>query len=297
MTSLAQDTRSTVQARTAAPAPRPARMTPGRWAVWALLVGGALIMAFPVYWILVTAVTPGGQSQSGQFYLWPDEPTLGNFAEAFDSQPVGQWIVNSLVIAGIGTAITVVVALMAGYAFAKFSFRGRNLLFGAFLVTIVVPAQVTLVPSFLVVVNLGLVDTIWSVILPRAGDAIAIFIARQFMLKIPDAMLEAARIDGAGELTIFRRIVLPMSGPLVGVLVILAFMGKWNDFLWPLITLQGTENLTLPVALSSMQSSGIFENPWGPIMAIAFLSLLPLLVVFLVFQRTFVQGIASTGLK
>jgi multiple sugar transport system permease protein len=110
-------------------------------------------------------------------------------------------------------------------------------------------------------------------------------------------MLEAARIDGAGEFTIFRKVVLPMSGPLIGVLVILGFMGKWNDFLWPLITLQGTENLTLPVALSSMQSSGIFENPWGPIMAIAFLSLLPLLIVFLAFQRTFVQGIASTGMK
>jgi multiple sugar transport system permease protein len=297
MTSLAQDTRPVPATATAVPAARPARMTPGRWLVWALLVGGALVMAFPVYWILVTAVTPGGQSQSGEFYLWPSAPTFGNFAEAFASQPVGRWIVNSLVIAGIGTAITVVVALMAGYAFAKFSFRGRNLLFGAFLVTIVVPAQVTLVPSFLVVVDLRLVDTIWAVILPRAGDAIAIFIARQFMLKIPDALLEAARIDGAGELTIFRRIVLPMSGPLVGVLVILAFMGKWNDFLWPLVTLQGTENLTLPVALSSMQSSGIFDNPWGPIMAIAFLSLLPLLVVFLVFQRTFVQGIASTGLK
>jgi multiple sugar transport system permease protein len=275
----------------------PVAMTPGRWALWALLVLGALVMAFPVYWIVVTALTPGGQSQSGRFYLWPSAPTLDNFGEAFASQPVGRWIVNSLVIAGIGTAITVVAALLAGYAFAKFSFRGRNLLFGAFLVTIVIPAQVTLVPSFLVVVNLHLVDTIWAVILPRAADAIAIFIARQFMLKIPDALLEAARIDGAGEFTIFRRVVLPMSGPLIGVLVILGFMGKWNDFLWPLITLQGTENLTLPVALSSMQSSGIFENPWGPIMAIAFLSLLPLLVVFLLFQRTFVQGIASTGMK
>ncbi|HLU54628.1 MAG TPA: carbohydrate ABC transporter permease [Pseudonocardia sp.] len=297
MTSLVHDTRPALEAPAAAPAARRSRMTPGRWVVWALLVGGALVMAFPVYWILVTALTPGGQSRSGEFYLWPSEPTLANFAEAFASQPVGRWIVNSIVIAGIGTAITVIVALMAGYAFAKFSFRGRGVLFGAFLVTIVVPAQVTLVPSFLVVVDLHLVDTIWAVILPRAGDAIAVFIARQFMLKIPDALLEAARIDGAGELAIFRRIVLPMSGPLVGVLVILAFMGKWNDFLWPLVTLQGTENLTLPVALSSMQSSGIFDNPWGPIMAIAFLSLLPLLVVFLVFQRTFVQGIASTGLK
>jgi ABC-type glycerol-3-phosphate transport system permease component len=297
MTSLVHDTRPALEAPAAAPAARRSRMTPGRWVVWALLVGGALVMAFPVYWILVTALTPGGQSRSGEFYLWPSEPTLANFAEAFASQPVGRWIVNSIVIAGIGTAITVIVALMAGYAFAKFSFRGRGVLFGAFLVTIVVPAQVTLVPSFLVVVDLHLVDTIWAVILPRAGDAIAVFIARQFMLKIPDALLEAARIDGAGELAIFRRIVLPMSGPLVGVLVILAFMGKWNDFLWPLVTLQGTENLTLAVALSSMQSSGIFDNPWGPIMAIAFLSLLPLLVVFLVFQRTFVQGIASTGLK
>src|SRR5690606_16545194 len=188
MTSLVHDTRPALEAPAAAPAARRSRMTPGRWVVWALLVGGALVMAFPVYWILVTALTPGGQSRSGEFYLWPSEPTLANFAEAFASQPVGRWIVNSIVIAGIGTAITVIVALMAGYAFAKFSFRGRGVLFGAFLVTIVVPAQVTLVPSFLVVVDLHLVDTIWAVILPRAGDAIAVFIARQFMLKIPDAL-------------------------------------------------------------------------------------------------------------
>ena len=205
---------------------RSTAMTPRRWAIWALLVIGALIMAFPVYWILVTALTPGGQSRSGEFYLWPTEPTLDNFTEAFAAQPVGQWIGNSLVIAAIGTAITVVVALLAGYAFAKFEFRGRNLLFGAFLVTIVIPAQVTLVPSFLVVVNLRLVDTIWAVILPRAADAIAIFIARQFMLKIPNALLEAARIDGAGELTIFLRVVLPLSGPLVGVLVIHELHGE-----------------------------------------------------------------------
>ncbi|NEE03055.1 carbohydrate ABC transporter permease [Phytoactinopolyspora halotolerans] len=256
-----------------------------------------MLMIFPVYWMAVSALTPGGQSQSSEFYLWPSDPTLANFDEVFATQPVWHWLGNSMFIATVGTALSVCVSLGAGYALAKYSFRGRGVLYAAFLVTIMIPIQVTLVPAFLMVARAGLVDSPWAVILPTLFDVVGIFIARQFMLGVPDALLEAARIDGAGELRTFVRVVLPTCGPLVGVLVILGFMNRWNDFLWPLVVLQGNENLTVPVALSTLTNNPAFSSPWGAVMAVATVTVLPLLLVFLVFQRQFVQGIASTGIK
>nr|WP_255719428.1 carbohydrate ABC transporter permease [Brachybacterium sp. ACRRE] len=254
-------------------------------------------MVFPLYWMLVSALTPGGQSQSSAFYLWPSHPSLANYAEVFSTQPVWRWIENSLLIAGVTTAISVAVSLGAGYALAKFRFRGKGLIFAAFMVTIMIPIQVTLVPSFLVVARLGLVDSPLAVILPTAFDVVGIFIARQFMLSVPDALVEAARVDGAGELRAFFSVVLPTCGPLIGVLVILAFMARWNDFLWPMVVLQGNENLTIPVALSTLTNNPAFASPWGAVMAVASITVLPILVVFLAFQKQFVQGIASTGIK
>ncbi|MEL7976818.1 carbohydrate ABC transporter permease [Isoptericola sp. F-RaC21] len=268
-----------------------------RWLLTAGLTAVAILVVFPLYWMVVSALTPGGQSQSSEFYLWPDAPTVGNFTEVFATQPVWRWLGNSLLVASVGTALSVCVSLGAGYALAKYRFRGRGLLYALFLVTIMIPIQVTLVPAFLVVARLGLVDSPWAVILPTLFDVVGIFIARQFMLGVPDALIEAARLDGAGELRTFFRVVLPSCGPLVGVLVILGFMNRWNDFLWPLVVLQGNESLTVPVGLSTLTSNPAFASPWGAVMAVATVAVVPLLVVFLVFQRTFVQGIASTGIK
>ena len=174
---------------------------------------------------------------------------------------------------------------------------GKGLLYTAFLITIMIPIQVTLVPSFLVVARLGLVDSPWAVILPTAFDVVGIFIARQFMLAVPNALVEAARVDGAGEFRAFFSVVLPTCGPLIGVLVILAFMARWNDFLWPMVVLQGNESLTVPVALSTLTTNPAFASPWGAVMAVATVTVLPILAVFLAFQRQFVQGISSTGIK
>ncbi|QCR45074.1 sugar ABC transporter permease [Curtobacterium sp. SGAir0471] len=263
----------------------------------AVLTALAIMMVFPLYWMIVSALAPGGQSQSGSFSLFPADPSFDNYAQVFSTQPVWRWLGNSALITSLGTALSVVVSLMAGYALAKFRFRGRGLLYAAFLVTIMIPIQVTIVPSFLVVAKMGLVDSPWAVILPTVFDVVGIFIARQFMLGVPDALMEAARLDGAGEFQTFFRVVLPSCGPLVGVLVILGFMTRWNDFLWPLVVLQGNENLTVPVALSTLTNNPAFSSPWGAVMAIATVTVLPLLVVFLAFQRQFVQGIASTGIK
>jgi multiple sugar transport system permease protein/alpha-1,4-digalacturonate transport system permease protein len=268
-----------------------------RWLLTAVLTAVAMLVVFPLYWMVVSALTPGGQSQSSEFYLWPAAPTTENFSEVFAQQPVWRWLGNSFFVASVGTALSVCVSLGAGYALAKFRFRGRGLLYAAFLVTIMIPIQVTLVPAFLVTARLGLVDSPWAVILPTLFDVVGIFIARQFLLGVPDALIEAARLDGAGELRTFFRVVLPTCWPLVGVLVILGFMNRWNDFLWPLVVLQGNESLTVPVGLSTLTNSPAFTSPWGAVMAVATVAVVPLLVVFLVFQRTFVQGIASTGIK
>ena len=277
--------------------PRERRSHRRRWLLTAGLTAVAILVVFPLYWMVVSALTPGGQSQSSDFYLWPDAPTLGNFTEVFATQPVWRWLGNSFLVATVGTALSVGVSLGAGYALAKYRFRGRGLLYAVFLVTIMIPIQVTLVPAFLVVARLGLVDSPWAVILPTLFDVVGIFIARQFMLGVPDALIEASRLDGAGELRTFFRVVLPSCGPLVGVLVILGFMNRWNDFLWPLVVLQGNESLTVPVGLSTLTSNPAFASPWGAVMAVATVAVVPLLVVFLVFQKTFVQGIASTGIK
>ncbi|MFC7374227.1 carbohydrate ABC transporter permease [Brachybacterium sp. GCM10030268] len=291
--------------------PRPRAVSPGEgdrsglrstrprrhWLLFAALAILAALMVFPLYWMVVSALTPGGQSQSAEFYLWPDQPTLSNYTEVFSTQPVWRWIGNSLLISCVTTALSVVVSLGAGYALAKFRFTGKGILYAAFMVTIMIPIQVTLVPSFLVVARLGLVDSPWAVILPTAFDVVGIFIARQFMLGVPDALIEAARVDGAGEFRAFFSVVLPTSGPLVGVLVILAFMTRWNDFLWPMVVLQGNESFTVPVALSTLTNNPAFASPWGAVMAVATITVLPILAVFLVFQRQFVQGISSTGIK
>ena len=237
-----------------------ARTSPRRWLLVAALTALALLMVFPLYWMVVSALTPGGQSQSSEFYLWPAEPTFANFSEVFSTQPVWRWIANSAFIAVVTTAISVCVSLGAGYALAKYRFMGKGLLYTAFLITIMIPIQVTLVPSFLVVARLGLVDSPWAVILPTAFDVVGIFIARQFMLAVPNALVEAARVDGAGEFRAFFSVVLPTCGPLIGVLVILAFMARWNDFLWPMVVLQGNESLTVPVALSTLTTNPAFAS-------------------------------------
>jgi multiple sugar transport system permease protein/alpha-1,4-digalacturonate transport system permease protein len=271
------------------------RMTPGRWVIWAGLMVGGLVMLFPVYWVLVTAVSPGGLAQGTGFRFWPDRVDLGVFGRAFTDQPVARWLLNSAVIAVASVVLSVVVSLLAGYAFAKYRFRGRNPLFALMLVTIMVPIHVIMVPEFVIVSRLGLVNSPWAVVLPTAAQAVTIFMARQFLAGLPDELIEAARVDGAGELRIFMRVVLPLSGPLIAVLTILTFVWRWNDFVWPLVALQAPENYTISVGLAAL--NGTFSHPWDEMMAITLLSMVPVVAVFLAFQKRFVQGIAESGLK
>ena len=263
--------------------------------LWLLLAAGAVVMMFPVYWMFATAVRPKDEIFSGNAGLMPSSFVWSNFAEAIDRMPFLHWAANSLVIAVIAVAITVTLNLLCGYAFAKFRFAGRNILFIAVLSALMIPVQVILVPLFLVISELGLLNDYWGVILPRAAEAFGIFMVRQFMVAIPDELIEAARIDGAGELKIFLRIVVPLCKPIIAVLVIFTFMWRWNDFALPLVVLMDQESYTVQLGLNILK--GQYNTEWTNIMAIALLSLMPMLINFAFFQRYFVQGIAGTGLK
>ena len=212
-----------------------------------------------------------------------------------DAQPVSTWFVNSVLVAGITTALTVVVNLLAGYAFAKLRFPGRSAVFIVVLATMMIPVQAIIVSQFRIVLKLNLVGTFWAVIIPGAAAAFGIFLARQFLLAIPDELIEAARVDGAGRLRTFVSIVLPLCRPLLAVLTLLTFMYQWNDFLWPLIVLNQPTLYTLPVGLQFLQ--GQYSTDYGAIMAGALISIAPMVVLFLAFQRYFVQGLARTGIR
>ena len=267
----------------------------GNLLIWGLLVVGALIMVFPLYWMFATAIRPREELFSGEFRLLPSDLIWSNFSQAWGKLPFALFYLNSILIALIAVAATVFINLLAGYTFAKYEFPGRNILFLLLISTLMIPIQVIMVPEFLIVSALGWVNTYAGVIAPRAAEAFGIFMVRQFMVSIPDELIEAARLDGAGEFKIFWKVILPLSWPVVAVLTIFTFMWRWNDFAWPLVVLQDREAYTVPLGLNLMK--GQFFTDWTGIMSMSLVSILPMLGVFIFFQRYFIQGIASTGIK
>jgi alpha-1,4-digalacturonate transport system permease protein len=263
--------------------------------VWLVLVVGALVVAFPLYWMFATAIRPKKEIFSGGLDLVPSTFVWSNFSDAWNKLPWDQFYINSIAIVAIAVPVTVFINLLAGYTFAKYKFPGRDILFLLMISTLMIPIQVIMVPEFLIVAKLGWVNTWWGVLVPRAAEAFGLFMVRQFMVSIPDELIEAARLDGAGEFTIFRRVVLPLSWPVIAVLSIFTFMWRWNDFAWPLVVLQEQSAYTVPLGLSLMQ--GQYFTDWTGLMSMSLLSIIPMMLVFIFFQRYFIQGIASTGLK
>ena len=263
--------------------------------VWLVLVVGALVVAFPLYWMFATAVRPKKEIFGGGLDLVPSTFVWSNFSDAWNKLPWDQFYINSIAIAAIAVPVTVFINLLAGYTFAKYKFPGRDILFLLMISTLMIPIQVIMVPEFLIVAKLGWVNTWWGVLVPRAAEAFGLFMVRQFMVSIPDELIEAARLDGAGEFTIFRRVVLPLSWPVIAVLSIFTFMWRWNDFAWPLVVLQEQSAYTVPLGLNLMK--GQYFTDWTGLMSMSLLSIIPMMLVFIFFQRYFIQGIASTGLK
>jgi ABC-type glycerol-3-phosphate transport system permease component len=261
----------------------------------ALAVAGVLLLMFPMYWMLRVSVASTSELSNLPVKLWPQEWLWENYIRPWSQYPFGRWLWNSVVIAALSVVLTVIINLCAGYAFAKLRFPGRNLLFLLILSTLMVPVQVIMVPQFQIVVDLHLLNTTGGVVIPRLAEAFGLFMARQFFMAIPDELLDAAKCDGAGHIRAFRRIVLPLSKPLIAVLVIFTFMWRWNEFVWPLIVLTDPNSYTLPVGLQFL--IGQFSTNFGPLLAMSFLSILPMLIVFAFFQRYFVEGVARTGIK
>ncbi|WP_298253721.1 carbohydrate ABC transporter permease [uncultured Arthrobacter sp.] len=261
--------------------------------VLAIVVG--LIMMFPLYWMITLAFSPRTDVFSRELNLWPSEWTLENFRTIFNGFPTITWFGNSVVITVIVTILTVTVNLLAGYAFAKLDFRGKGAIFLLVLSTMMIPVQVLMVAQFRLVTELGIYGTFWAVIFPSAASAFGIFLARQFMIGIPDELIEAAKVDGAGTIRIFLQIILPLCKPLIAVLVLLTVMYQWNDFAWPLIALKDSQLFTLPIGLLYLR--GQYGADYGAIMALALLSITPIIILFLAFQKYFVQGLARSGIR
>ena len=277
---------------TATPTERRER-TGRRWRFAALLLI-SLVWLFPLVWMTLTALSPPGSLVGGGL------PQLGELGlttvrEAVATYPVTTWAVNSLAIAVVAVVLTVVVDLLAGYVLAKRRFPGRAVVLMAIVATLMIPVQVLLIPQFELVAQLGWVNSYWAVIVPRSAEAFGIFLARQYLMSIPDELLEAARLDGANQWQVFTRVILPLARPLVAVLVVMTFMYRWNEFAWPLVALRDPDLYTLPVGLAFLQ--GQYATDYPTLMAGALLSMLPILLLFVVAQRFFVAGLARSGLK
>jgi ABC-type glycerol-3-phosphate transport system permease component len=264
-------------------------------AIWLALLIGALIMIFPVYWMVVTTIVPREEAYSRQLNLIPQTIVFDNYINGWTSNPWPRWYANTLIIVGVSVVGLSFFSLLSGFAFAKYTFRGRTLLFLLILSTLMIPLQVLLIPRFLLLANLGWVNTYWGVIGPHMADAFGVFFARQFMLEAPDELLEAARLDGAGEFTIFSKVVLPLSKPAIAVLVILGFSGRWNAFAWPLVALTRKDMYTVQLGINYMK--GYYATDYPALIAMVVVSIIPILIVFLAFQKYFIQGIARTGIK
>ncbi len=258
-------------------------------------VAVSAVIVFPLYWMVVVALSSRAELLGGGLRLWPRSLTLDNFERVLSAFPALTWLGNSVAIALVTSLLTVTVNLMAGYAFAQLRFRGSTTLFLLALATLTLPVQVIMVPLFKIITRTGLYGTYWAVILPTAASAFGLFLARQFILGIPRDLIEAARIDGAGQVRVFTRIVLPLSRPLLAVLFFMSLLGSWNDFAWPLIALKDNRLFTLPIGLLYLQ--GQFGSDYGGTMAFALLNVTPMIVLFLVFQRYFVQGFTRSGIR
>jgi ABC-type glycerol-3-phosphate transport system permease component len=255
----------------------------------ATIVAGFLI---PIVWMVGTSFKP----RSEVFSTWlPTELPLTNYASAWAQYDFTRFTINSIVVSAFVTGGQVVLATFAGFGLAKYRFFGRDVLFLAILCTIMLPIEVIMVPLFTTVQALGWLNSYQGMIVPVLADAFGVFLIRQYMLKIPDELIDAARLDGASELRVFFQVAVPLSWPAIATVAIFAWREAWDDFLWPFLIISENQYRTLPLGMALMQQS--FITDYGRMMAIATATTIPPAIVFLIFQRKFIRGIAISGLK
>lgn len=294
---------TTTPATGAATEPRPAatgkrarsvRRTPG-W-LYAVLGAGLVLMVVPFAWMLLSSIKPEREVRAVPPTWWPEQVTLENYRVLFERLDFPTYFLNSTIVALAVTAGNVMFGAMLGYALAKLDFPGKRALFALVLGTLMIPGVVTFVPLFVLTTNLGLTNTLPGMFLPFLAGPFGVFLMRQYISGLPDELIQAARVDGAGELAIFFRVILPLCGPALATLGILTFLGSWNNFLWPLVVAQTEDTYTLPVALA-LYSVGQNATKYGLLLAGAVVVVIPVIALFLVLQRHIMQGIAMTGIK
>jgi multiple sugar transport system permease protein len=259
------------------------------------LVAGSVLALTPLVWMVSASLMRPGEASEFPPPFWPSSPTLANYVDLFTRLSLGRALANSLLIAIVTTLGVLLLNSMAGYAFAKLRFRGRDRLFRILVTALVIPAPVAMLPLFLMLRSVGLVNTYLGAMLPGMAGILGIFLIRQFARSIPDDVLDSARLEGAGELRIYWTIVLPLLRPVLATLAIVTFLATWNDFVWPLVVLTDESRYTLPVALASLIAEHVPDTEL--MMAGSVLTVLPVLLLFLALQKQYIQGITLGGVK
>lgn len=264
---------------------------------WTVIVLGAVIMALPFIWMVLTSLKHDAEVLRLPITWLPDEfPYLENYRQVFERQPFGRFFVNSFIVTIAATVCSLLFSSLAGYAFAKFHFPGKEVLFFVFILAVLmVPFEVVVVPLYLIFNQFGLTDTYLGLAGPNLLSAFGVFIMRQFIETIPDDYIDAARVDGHSELSIFTRIVLPLSVPGLATLGTVKFIWTWNEFLWPLVIVQSDELKTVILGLANY--TGMWWTSYALVTAASFLSIIPMIILFLIFQEFIIKGMTMTGLK
>jgi len=257
-----------------------------------LLIG--LLFFMPYVWMLLNSFKPKAEIMAGKTF-WPAKFIWDNYNTVFTKAPILSWFRSSMITATAGTVIILFTSTLTGFVFAKYEFKGKSVLFWLILATMMVPVQATMIPSFLLVLQIGLYDKLGALIVPGMVGGFGIYLCRQFIEDIPDSLCEAAAIDGASDLFVYRRVILPLIKPAISALAIFTFLERWNDYLGPLLYLEDPNRMTMPLALSYFNSQR--QSDIGATMAAAALVMAPVTFVFLCFQKQFIKGIAITGLK
>lgn len=268
--------------------------TPG-W-LYVVMAAGLFLVVVPFIWMVVSSFKPEAEVRAIPPTWWPQDVTAENYDQLFTRLDFPTYFLNSLIVAIAVTLGNIVFCSMLGYALAKLDFPGKRVLFVLVLGTLMVPGVVTFVPLFVLTTNLGLTNTLPGMILPFLAGPFGVFLMRQYVLGLPDELIQAARVDGAGELTIFARVIMPLCGPAIATLGVLTFLASWNNFLWPLVVATSEDKFTLPVALA-LYAVGQNATQYGLLLAGSVVVVIPVLVVFLLLQRFIMQGVAMTGIK
>ena len=266
-----------------------------RFLIHLALIVGAIVTVIPLAWMISASMMPQGEATSFPPRLIPSHVTFEHYRSLFTSLNLGRAFLNSLFVAVIATVFSLLINSMAGYAFAKLHFRGRDRVFTMLVAALGIPAQVAMLPLFLLLKSMGLVNTYVGVLVPYIATIYGVFLVRQYMLSIPDDLLAAARIDGASEWRIYWSIVLPVARPVLATLAIFTFMSAWNDFMWPLIILSDADKYTMPVAVANL--SGEHFPDLELMMASAVLTIIPVLALFFVLQKQYIAGMMAGSVK